>query len=55
MVRLIRTVLYFGIDHYDAPNRLNGCVKDVMKMANVFAINGDGSLNFLPQVDSSDL
>lgn len=42
----MKKALVVGIDHYDAPNGLNGCVNDAIELAALLETNGDGSPNF---------
>lgn len=42
----MRRALLIGIDHYQAPNTLNGCLADVRALRQELEFNGDGSRNF---------
>jgi hypothetical protein len=42
----MKKALVVGIDHYDPPNNLSGCVNDADQLAVLLAENEDGSPNF---------
>jgi len=42
----MKKALIVGIDDYDPPNQLNGCVNDAVELAALLESNGDGSPNF---------
>ena len=42
----MKKALIVGIDNYDSPNELNGCVNDAVELAALLEANGDGSPNF---------
>lgn len=42
----MRRALVVGIDHYDKPNELKGCVNDAVELSALLEKNGDGSPNF---------
>lgn len=42
----MKKALVVGIDDYDPPNQLGGCVNDAVEMASILETNGDGSPNF---------
>lgn len=42
----MKKALVVGIDHYDPPNQLSGCVNDAVELSALLEANGDGSPNF---------
>ena len=42
----MKKALVVGIDNYDPPNALSGCVNDAVEVSSVIKMNGDGSPNF---------
>lgn len=42
----MKKALIVGIDDYDPPNQLSGCVNDAVELAALLETNGDGSPNF---------
>ena len=42
----MKRALIVGIDNYESPNKLNGCVNDAVELAALLEVNGDGSPNF---------
>jgi len=42
----MKRALVVGIDDYDDPNQLSGCVNDAIELAVLLGANGDGSPNF---------
>ena len=42
----MKKALVVGIDDYDPPNQLGGCVNDAIELAALLEANGDGSPNF---------
>lgn len=42
----MKKALVIGIDDYEPPNNLSGCVNDAVEMAAALETNGDGSPNF---------
>ncbi|WP_341234082.1 caspase family protein [uncultured Sulfitobacter sp.] len=42
----MKKALVVGIDDYDPPNELTGCVNDAIELAALLETNGDGSPNF---------
>ena len=42
----MKKALIVGVDDYDPPNELNGCVNDAVELAALLEANGDGSPNF---------
>lgn len=51
----MKKALVVGIDNYDEPNQLTGCVNDAVSMAALLEANGDGSPNFdVRRILSSD-
>lgn len=42
----MKKALVIGIDDYDPPNKLNGCVNDAVELSAALEANGDGSPNF---------
>lgn len=51
----MKKALIVGIDDYEHPNELNGCVNDAVELASMLETNGDGSPNFdVRRIVSSD-
>lgn len=51
----MKKALIVGIDHYDPPNALGGCVADAVELAAKLEANGDGSPNFdVRRITSAD-
>lgn len=42
----MKKALVVGIDNYDPPNQLSGCVNDAVELSALLETNGDGSPNF---------
>jgi uncharacterized caspase-like protein len=42
----MKKALVIGIDDYDPPNDLSGCVNDAVALSSILESNGDGSPNF---------
>ena len=42
----MKKALVVGIDHYDSPNTLSGCVNDAIEVSTVIGVNEDESRNF---------
>ncbi|OWV60426.1 peptidase C14 caspase catalytic subunit p20 [Mameliella alba] len=51
----MKKALIVGIDDYDSPNKLTGCVNDAVELSSLLETNGDGSPNFdVRRITSND-